>query len=76
MIQGIIVDVIEVISQLTGLFRWGRTLRNLERVAFILQAAREIVLIKDHMCSGKDHIGGAHEQEVVLIDRGNTNVSH
>ena len=77
MIHAIIVDVIGVIFQLTGLFRrWDRTLWDLERVAFILWAAREIVLIEDRMCGSKDHIGGVHKQKVALIARGNTNVSH
>ena len=49
---------------------------DLERVAFILWAAGEIVLIEDRMCGSKDCIGGAHKQKVALIARGNTNVSH
>ena len=77
MICGIVIDVIGVISQSTGLFsRWYCTLWDLERVAFILQAAREITLIEDRMCGSKDHVGGAHKQKIVLIARGNTDVSH
>ena len=77
MIRGIVVDVIGVISRSTGLFRrWDHTLWDLERVAFILRAAREIMLIKDCMCGSKDRIGGAHKQKVALIAKGNTDVSH
>ena len=73
MIHAIVVDVIGVIFQSTGLFRrWDHTLWGLERVAFILRAAREIALIEDCMCGSKDHVGGAHKQKVVLIARGNT----
>ena len=62
MIHAIVIDVIGVISRSTGHFRRrGRTLWDLERVAFILQAAREIALIEDHMCGSKDRVGGAHE---------------
>ena len=77
MIRGIVVDVIRVISWLTGLSsRWYCTLWDLERVAFILRAAREIALIEDCMCGSKDRVGGAHKQKVVLIAGGNTDVSH
>ena len=77
MIHAIVVNVIGVISRSTGLFwRWDRTLWDLERVAFVLRAAREIALIEDRMCGSKDHIGGAHKQKVALIARGNTDVSH
>ena len=77
MIHAIIVDVIGVISRSTGLFRrWDHILWDLKRVAFILRAAREIALIKDRMCGSKNRIGGAHKQKVVLISRGNTDVSH
>ena len=77
MIHSIIINIIRVISRLTGLFRrWDCTLWDLERVAFILQAAREIVLIKDRMCSSKDCIGGAHKQEIALIARGNIDISY
>ena len=77
MIHGIVVDVIGVISRSTGLFRrWDRTLWDLERVVFILRAAREIALIEDRMCGSKDRIGGAHKQKVALNARGNTDVSH
>ena len=77
MIHAIVVDVIGVISRSTGLFRrWDRTLWDLKRVAFILRAVREIALIKDRMCGSKNHVGGAHKQNVVLISRGNTDVSH
>ena len=77
MIHVIVVDVIGVISWSTGRFcRWDRALWGLERVAFILRAAREIVLIEDRMCGSKDHVGGAHKQKIALIARGNTDVSH
>ena len=77
MIHAIVVDIIGVISRSTGLFsRWYHTLWDLKRVAFILRAAREIALIEDRMCGSKDRVGGAHEQKVALIARGNTNVSH
>ena len=77
MIHAIVVDVIGVISRSTGLFRrWDYTLWDLERVAFILRAARDISLIKDRMCGSKDRVGGAHKQKVALIARGNTDVSH
>ena len=70
MIHAIVVDVIGVISRSTGLFRrQDRTLWDLERVAFILRAAREIALIEDCMCSSKDCIGGVHKQKVALIAR-------
>ena len=70
MIHAIVVDVIGVISWSTGLFsRWYRTLWDLERVVFILQAAREIALIEDRTCGSKDHVGGAHKQEIVLKTR-------
>ena len=75
MIYVIVVDVIGVISRSTGLFRrWDHTLWGLERVAFILQAAREIALIEDHMCGSKDCVGGAYKQEISLIARGNTDI--
>ena len=77
MIHAIVVDVIGVISWLTDLFRrWYRTLWGLERVAFILRAAREVALIEDRMCGSKDRVGGVHEQKIALIARGNTDVSH
>ena len=77
MIRGIVVNVIGVISRSTGLFsRRDRTLWDLEGVAFILWAAREIALIEDRMCGSKDRVGGAHKQKVALIARGNTDVSH
>ena len=77
MIHAIVIDVIGVISRSTGLFRrWYRTLWDLERVAFILRAAREIALVEDRMCGSKDCVGGAHKQKVALIARGNTDVSH
>ena len=77
MIHAIVVDVIGVISRSTGLFsRWDCTLWDLERVAFILRAVREIVLIEDRMCGSEDRIGGVHKQKVALIARGNTDVSH
>ena len=77
MIHAIVVDVIGVISRSTGRFsRRDRALWNLERVAFVLWAAREIALIKDRMCGSKDRVGGAHKQKVALIVWGNTDVSH
>ena len=47
--------------------------RVLERFAPVFGAAREMTLIKDGVCSG---IGGAHKQEIALIARGNTDISH
>ena len=77
MIHAIVVDVIGVISRSTGCFsRRDRALWDLERVAFVLQAVREIALVEDRMCGSKDRVGGAHKQKVSLIARGNTNVSH
>ena len=77
MIHAIVIDVIGVISQSTGLFRRrDRALWGLERVAFILRAAREIALIEDRMCGSKDRIGAVHKQKIALIARGNTDVSH
>ena len=77
MIHAIVVDVIGGICRSTGRFcRRDCTLWDLERVVFVLQAAREIVLIEDHMCGSKDRVGGAHEQKVALIARGSTDVSH
>ena len=35
-----------------------------------------MTLIKDCVSSSKHCIGGAHEQKVVLIAGGNTNISH
>ena len=42
----------------------------------VLRAAREVTLVKDIMGSSEHCIGGAHKQEVVLIARGNTDISH
>jgi len=42
----------------------------------VLRAAREMTLVKDGVGSGEHCIGGVHKQEVALIARGNTNVSH
>jgi len=50
--------------------------RVLERFTPVFGAAREVMLIKDSVSSGEHCIGGAHKQEIVLIARGNTNVSH
>ena len=67
MIHGIVVDVIGGISRSTGRFsRRDRALWDLERVAFILRAAREIVLIEDHMCGSKE-IGRASCRERVCL---------
>ena len=76
MIHAIVIDVIGGISRSTGRFRRDRALWDLERVAFILRAAREIALVEDRMCGSKDRVGGAHKQKVSLIARGNTDVSH
>ena len=77
MIHAIVVDVIGGVSRSTGRFsRRDRALWDLERVAFILRAVREIALIEDRMCGSKNCVGGAHKQKVALIARGNTNVSH
>ena len=62
MIHAIIINVIGVISWLTGRFsRRDHALWDLKRVAFILRAVREIALIEDRMCGSKDRVGGAHE---------------
>jgi len=50
--------------------------RVLKRFTPVFRAAREMMLIKDGMSSGEHCIGGAHKQEVVLIARGNTDISH
>ena len=64
MIHAIVVDVIGVISQSTGRFsRQDCVLWDLERVAFVLRAAREIVLVEDCMCGSKDRVGGVHKQK-------------
>ena len=42
----------------------------------VFRAVREMSLVKDGMGSGEHCIGGVYKQEVVLIARGNTNVSH
>ena len=77
MIHAIVVNVIRVISRSTGRFgRRDRALWDLERVVFILRAAREIALVEDRMCGSKDRVGGAHKQKIALIARGNTDVSH
>ena len=48
----------------------------LKRFMPVFGAAREMTLIKDGMSSGEHCIGGVHKQEIVLIARGNTNISH
>jgi len=48
----------------------------LERFAPVFGAAREVALVKNGVGSGEHCIGGAHKQEVALIARGNTNISH
>ena len=50
--------------------------RVLERFTPVFGAAREMTLVKDGVGSSEHCIGGAHTQEVVLIARGNTNISH
>ena len=50
--------------------------RVLERLAPVFGAVREVMLVKDSMGSSEHCIGGAHKQEVALIARGNTNISH
>ena len=50
--------------------------RVLERFVPVFGAAREVMLIKDGMSSSKHCVGGAHKQEIVLIARGNTDISH
>jgi len=59
-----------------GRFQICPSERVLERFAPVFGAAREVMLVKDGLCSGEHCIGGAHEQEVVLISRGNTDISH
>jgi len=48
----------------------------LERFAPVFRAAREMMLVKDGVSSGEHYVGGAHKQEIVLIARGNTDISH
>jgi len=48
----------------------------LEGFAPVFGAAREVMLVKDGVGSGEHCIGGAHKQEVALIARGNTDISH
>ena len=50
--------------------------RVLERFMPVFGAVREVMLVKDGVGSGEHCIGGAHKQEIMLIARGNTNVSH
>ena len=50
--------------------------RVLKRFTPVFGAAREMMLVKDGVSSCKNCIGGAHKQEVALIARGNTDISH
>ena len=50
--------------------------RVLERFTLVFGAAREVTLVKDSVSSGEHCIGGAHKQEIALIARGNTDISH
>ena len=61
---------------ISGLFWICPSKRVLERFTLVFGAVREVMLIKDSMSSGEHCIGGAHKQEIVLIARGNTDVSH
>ena len=73
----ITVDIIRGIPwSIGGRFWIYPSKRVLERFAPVFGAAREMTLIKDSVCSGEHCIGGAYKQEIVLIARGNTDVSH
>ena len=73
----ITVDVIRGIPWLIGGRFWiCPSKRVLERFAPVFRAAREMMLIKDSVGSGEHCVGGAHKQEVALIARGNTNITH
>ena len=61
---------------ISGWFRIYPSERVLERFVPVFGAAREVTLIKDSVSSGEHCIGGAHKQEIALIARGNTNISH
>ena len=73
----ITVDIIRGIPWLiSGRFQICPSKRVLERFVPVFGAAREMMLVKDSMSSSKHCIGGAHKQEIVLIARGNTDISH
>ena len=73
----ITVDIIRGIPwSIGGRFWIYSSKRVLERFAPVFRAAREITLVKDGVSSGEHCVGGAHKQEVALIARGNTNISH
>ena len=42
----------------------------------VFGAAREVTLVKDGVGSSEHCIGGVHKQEIALIARGNTDISH
>jgi len=73
----ITVDIIRGIPwSISGRFCIYPSKGVLERFTPVLRAVREVTLVKDGVSSGKYCIGGAHEQEVVLIARGNTDIGH
>ena len=73
----ITVDIFRGIPWLIGGRFWiCPSKRVLERFAPVFGAVREVTLVKDTVSSGEHCIGGVHKQEVVLIARGNTNISH
>ena len=73
----ITVNIIRGIPWLIGGRFWiCPSKRVLKRFMLVLGAAREMTLVKDGMGSGEHCIGGAHKQEIVLIARGNTDISH
>ena len=73
----ITVNIIRGIPWLIGGRFWiCPSKRVLKRFTPVFRAVREVTLVKDGVSSGEHCIGGAHEQEVALIARGNTNVSH
>ena len=73
----ITVDIIRGIPWSIGGRFWIHPSKGvLERFAPVFRAAREVTLVKDGVGSGEHCIGGAHKQEVALIARGNTDISH
>jgi len=73
----ITVDIIRGIPwSIGGRFWIYPSKRVLKRFMPVFGAVREVMLVKDGMGSGEHCIGGAHKQEVALIARGNTNISH
>ena len=73
----ITVNVIRGIPwSISGRFWIYPSKRVLKRFAPVFGAAREVALVKDGVGSSKHCVGGAYKQEIALIARGNTNISH